>query len=159
MTDNKNKGDLYEIYINNYIQTVLNKKAYLWSQAPEELLIKIGLIENHNELRLMRIEKYTNPIMDTGIDIIIIDNEETLEYSFVQCKNGYDNGLTINNLSGFMAWMAIFNNVKGYVYYTNKLSTNLTFLKNLDFNNRISFIKKTIDNDMFKKSINNDNIF
>lgn len=69
MTDNKIKGDLYEIYINNYIQTILNKRAYLWSQAPEELLIKIGLLENHNIARLDRIEKYTNPIMDTGIDI------------------------------------------------------------------------------------------
>ena len=69
MADNKIKGDLYESYINNYIQTVLNKRAYLWSHAPEKLLIKIGLLNNHNESRLMRIENYNNPIKDTGIDI------------------------------------------------------------------------------------------
>ena len=42
----------------------------------------------------------------------------------------------------------------GYVYYTNKLSSNLIFLKNLENNNRIKFIKHPI-NDIQSSNITN----
>ena len=58
--------------------------------------------------------------------------------SLVQCKNGYKNGITIENLAGFMSWMFSLPNLNGYVYYTNKLSKNV---KCLPKNDRINYIK------------------
>lgn len=117
---NKIKGDKYEIQIKNYIINELNKNAYLWNEPPETILINSGIIGSHNEHRLRRIENKENSLIDTGIDVIQIEDNNL--YSLIQCKNGYKNGLTFNDLSGFIYWMAGLINLTGYVYYTNKLS-------------------------------------
>jgi len=126
METNQEKGYNYEIQIRDYIINKLNKPAYLWSDTPETILINCGIIGSHNHHRLSRINKVyplkKNGLIDTGVDIIQIESEKC---SLVQCKNGYKKGLTINDLAGFYAWMASMSNVKGYVYYTDKLSTNL----------------------------------
>jgi superfamily II DNA or RNA helicase len=134
---NKVKGDKYELQIKNYIINQLNKEAFLWSETPETLLINYGIIGSHNQHRLRRIESKENNLIDTGIDIIQI--EENL-CSLVQCKNGYKNGITINDLAGFMCWMSGLTNLTGYVYYTNKLSTNVKELPNPT--QRIKYIKQ-----------------
>ena len=134
---NKLKGDNYELQIKNYIINELNKKAYLWHETPEDILIKFGIIGSHNEHRLRRKTNKENNLVDTGIDIIQIDDEN--KCSLVQCKNGYNNGLSMNDLSGFMCWMSSLSNLNGYVYYTNKLSRNI---KELPYTNRITYIKK-----------------
>jgi hypothetical protein len=36
---NKQKGDIYEIYIRDHIINDLNKQAFLWSHTPEIILI------------------------------------------------------------------------------------------------------------------------
>jgi hypothetical protein len=55
--NNQIKGLLYEIQIRNYIINNLNKQAYLWNDTPISLLISSGIVGNHNEHRLLRINK------------------------------------------------------------------------------------------------------
>jgi superfamily II DNA or RNA helicase len=74
--------------------------------------------------------------MDTGIDIIQVNGDET--FSLIQCKNGYKNGITMHDLSGFMCWMTVLDKLNGYVYYTDKISNNLKYLPE---NKRLEFIK------------------
>ena len=97
--DNKIKGYLYEIQIRDYIINNLNKPAFLWPDAPETLLLEHKIIGSHNEARLKRKETKLNPLQDTGIDIIQVDSNDKV--SFVQCKNGYKSGVTMNDLAGF----------------------------------------------------------
>jgi superfamily II DNA or RNA helicase len=132
---NKLKGDAYELQIKNYIINELNNQAYLWTETPENILIQFGIIGSHNQHRLNRIDN--NSLIDTGIDIIQIDDQN--KCILVQCKNGYKNGITINNLAGFFGWMCSLPNLNGYVYYTNRLSKNI---KELPYNDRIKYIKQ-----------------
>jgi hypothetical protein len=118
METNQEKGLNYEIQIRDYIISALHKNAYLWSDAPETILINCGIIGSHNEHRLIRKEKKENGLTDTGVDIIQVDSNT--ECSLVQCKNGYKNGLTIIDLAGFMCWMAAMDKINGYIYYTSK---------------------------------------
>ena len=136
MLINHIKGKEYEIQTRNHIINVLNKKAYLWEDTPETILINAGIIGSHNINRLIRKENKENPLIDTGIDVIQINEDDTV--SLIQCKNGYKNGITMQDLSGFMCWMAVLNKLNGYVYYTNKISKNL---KDLPTNKRLEFIK------------------
>ena len=136
--DNQIKGLNYEIQIRDYIITKLNKQAYLWDHTPEDLLIEHKIIGSHNQSRLIRKENKENPLRDTGIDIIQVE-EDSL--SLVQCKNGYKSGVTINDLAGFNFWMAN-TNFNGYVYYTNKLSNNILYSPKSD---RIEYIKQPYD--------------
>ena len=73
--DNYIKGYQYEKQVKNYIINHLHKEAYLWSETPETILIENGIIGSHNDLRLKRKEDKLNPLRDTGIDIIQLDNE------------------------------------------------------------------------------------
>jgi hypothetical protein len=131
------KGYLYELQIRDYIINSLNKKAYLWKHTPETILINNGIIGSHNENRIKRKENGINPLQDTGIDIIFLEND--IKCALVQCKNGYMKGITMENLAGFMCWMATLDKLNGYVYYTDKLSINV---KTLPINKRIQFIKQ-----------------
>lgn len=135
---NKLKGDLYEDYVRDHIMKNLNKQAFLWKDTPEEILIKSGIFNSHQLVRLERKEIKNNPncFQDTGIDIIQIDNLETNKLVAIQCKNGYTNGLTINDLAGF-SWMLVNNlQLNGHVYFTSKLSKTIR-----DFCRRIEFYK------------------
>ena len=87
MLINHIKGKEYEIQTRNHIINVLNKKAYLWEDTPETILINAGIIGSHNINRLIRKDNKENPLMDTGIDIIQINEDNSI--SLVQCKNGY----------------------------------------------------------------------
>jgi superfamily II DNA or RNA helicase len=147
---NKIKGDNYEIQIKNYIINELNKHAFLWHETPETILINSGIIGSHNEHRLRRIENKENSLIDTGIDVIQIEDNNLC--SLVQCKNGYKNGLTFNDLSGFFGWMNGLINLTGYVYYTNKLSENIKCLPNP--NKRIKYIKQKYNKDIIEIVIN-----
>jgi superfamily II DNA or RNA helicase len=137
---NKAKGDDYELYIRNHIINNLNKQAFLWSHTPETILIESGIIGSHNEHRLRRKENKLNPLHDTGIDIIQVNEDNSI--SLIQCKNGYENGLVMSDLAGFGLWMASIDSIKGYVYYTSKLSHNITSLPK----NRIEYIKQPMIN-------------
>jgi superfamily II DNA or RNA helicase len=147
METNQVKGLNYEIQIRDYIINTLHKNAYLWSDAPETILINCGIIGSHNEHRLIRKEKKENGLTDTGVDIIQIDSNT--ESSLVQCKNGYKNGLTIPDLAGFMCWMAAMDKINGYVYYTSKLSENI---KCLPKTKRIEYIKQPYTKDHNQKN-------
>jgi len=147
---NNNKGYLYEIQIRDYIINNLGKMAYLWSHTPENILIEHNIIGSHNEARLKRKENKLNGLIDTGIDIIQIDEDKC---SLVQCKNGYKKGLTMNDLAGFMCWMAHLDKLNGYVYYTDKLSINIRCLPP---NPRIEYIKHNYNQDYNQNDINID---
>ena len=71
--------------------------------------------DNKIQIKQKRKENKENSLQDTGIDIIQINSDT--EFSLVQCKNGYKNGLTYSELCGFFAWMASLDNLQGYVYY------------------------------------------
>ena len=136
---NQEKGINYEIQIRDYIINDKNKLAYLWHHTPEDILIKNGIIGSHNIHRLNRIAKMNdrcNPLNDTGVDIIQCDDNCC---SLVQCKNGYKKGLTMKDLAGFMCWVSSLPNLYSYIYYTNKLSTNI---RELPVNDHINYIKQ-----------------
>lgn len=131
---NKVKGYDYEIQVRDFI-IQNNSNAFLWNQTPEKILINAGIIGSHNENRLKRKEKKENPLMDTGIDIIEVCKKELI---LIQCKNGYKNGVTLNDLVGFYSWTAHLPNLKGKIYYTDKLSNAI---KSLPTTERIQYIK------------------
>jgi hypothetical protein len=143
--NNKIKGDKYELQIKNYIINELNKNAYLWNEAPETILINSGIIGSHNEHKLKKIKNKENSLIDTGIDIIQVEDNNLC--SIVQCKNGYKNGITMNDLAGFWGWISALDKLIGYVYYTNKLSSNV---KCLPSNTRIKYVKQKYIEDISK---------
>ena len=142
------KGYKYEVFVKNHIINNLNKEAYLWKDIPEKILIDSKLIHSHNENRLKRKEKLNNnPLIDVGIDILQKDENN---YTFVQCKNGYGTGLRIEDLAGFYMQMFNHTNVNGNVYYTSKLSRNIT--ENA-INNRIQYIKLLMNETETKEEV------
>ena len=137
MTTTSEKGYAYELYIRDHIRSNLQKQAFLWKDTPEPILISNNIIGSHNIARLIRKENIENPLQDTGIDIIQIDDEGRCH--LVQCKNGYQKGLVIKDLAGFSMWMMYLDKLSGSVYYTDKLSLNL---QSFPANPRIQFIKQ-----------------
>ena len=77
MITNKIKGDAYEKYVQKYIIEKLDKPAYLWSDIPDEILIDAGLISSNNDHRLKRKSIKINNIIDTGVDILQYNNDNT----------------------------------------------------------------------------------
>ena len=137
------KGTIYEHEICEY----LNKNigiAWVWRNIPEDVLLESGLIHNQNEHRIKKLrnkddpESYANTLIEIGIDILLkVDNK----YNLVQCKCGYKNGLTIGNLGGFSYMLLNHPDKDGIVYYTDKLSDNLTsnhLIPRLKFKQRAS---------------------
>ncbi len=149
--DSQTKGLLYEIQIRDHIINKLNKPAYLWSEIPETLLLEHNIIGSHNEARIKRKSNKDNPLIDTGVDVIQIDDDKL---SFVQCKNGYKKGVTMEDLAGFSIMTLTYQNFinKGYVYYTNKLSPNILSLPQNDI---IEFIKEPFLEPTKENIINN----
>lgn len=121
---NKEKGDLYEMQVKHHIINVLGKRAYLWSETPEVLLVEKGIVKSPNTIRLLRQDR--NTYRDTGVDIIQIEDDGTC--ALVQCKNGYKSGLTMTHVGSFFVWMVSMEHLKtlGYLYYTNTISSHLT---------------------------------
>lgn len=118
--DNKTKGDLYEFFINTYINALdSTKNSYLWKDVPEFILYQANLITCYNEHRLKRKSDKVNPLQDIGLDIITINNNN--EIIFVQCKN-YTGVVKLACLSGFFMMMANHTDKMGYVYYSNKIT-------------------------------------
>ena len=77
---NQIKGLAYEKQIRDHI--------LLWKALLSKFeLFKFGIINSHNQNRIRRKENKANPLPDTGVDIIQINDDNTL--SFVQCKNEY----------------------------------------------------------------------
>ena len=148
MSINKIKGDEYEVFIKNYIINNLNKEAYLWDDIPEKILIDSKLMNSHNDKRLKRKENKVNPLIDVGFDLLQIDENN---YTGVQCKNGYNDGLRIDNLSGFYMLAANYTHFNNYiVYHTSKISHNI---KNHMFNDKIKYIKLLMNETETKEEI------
>ena len=144
---NKVKGDIYELFVRNYIINTLDKPAYLWKDVPEKLLIEAGLIHSNNEHRLNRKKKKDtneNLLIDVGVDILQKDSDN---FTLVQCKNGYNRGLTIHDLAGFYMMMMNHNHLNGDVYYTSKLSINIT---ENSINKKVQYIRLPIEEQIYK---------
>jgi len=154
MLTNKQKGDNYEIYVKYYIINTLNKLAYLWCDIPDEILINAGLINSNNDHRLKRKSNKINNIIDTGVDILQIDDNN---YTLVQCKNGYNKGIKMHDLTGIYMWLFNHSTLLGALYYTSKLSHHIT--ENINPNNkRLEYIKLPFDNSTITEQIQNLNI-
>ena len=91
------------IYLNYKLNNLLLinqiNKLFLWHETPETIIINYDIIGSRNQHRLTRIFNKLNHLIDTGIDIIQIDNDENI--SLVNCKNGYNNSLVIAYLYDF----------------------------------------------------------
>jgi superfamily II DNA or RNA helicase len=125
--NNQEKGLLYEKYIKDFIIQKIGKNAYLWNECPENILIDNVLVDSHNDMRLIRKdikEGYLHTHKDIGIDIIQLDNNRC---SIVQCKNGYSNGLCVDDISGIMMRSNFMRDVPTFIYYTNCLSRNVKY--------------------------------
>ena len=150
--NNQDKGLLYEIYVKDFIIQKLSKNAYLWNECPENILIDNNLIDSHNEMRLLRKdlkEGYLHNHKDIGIDILQIDNGKC---SIVQCKNGYNNGLCVDDIAGIMMRSAFIRDVNTFIYYTSCLSRNIRYttklspyVVNFDSSNNINGLLEVSD--------------
>ena len=98
------------------------------NECPENILIENKLIQSHNHMRLLRKEGHLHSYKDIGIDIIQINNENI---SIIQCKNGYNNGLSVDDISGIMMRSNFLREVNTFIYYTNSLSKNIRYTANL----------------------------
>ena len=125
--NNQEKGLLYEKYVKDFIIQKIGCNAYLWNECPENILIDNALVDSHNDMRLIRKdikEGYLHTHKDIGIDIIQLDNNRC---SIVQCKNGYSNGLCVDDISGIMMRSNFMRDVPTFIYYTNCLSRNVKY--------------------------------
>lgn len=141
MESNQEKGYKYECYIND----LLNKDncyCWLWDFIPEFELRNAGILGNWNEHRFNRKTIKINGLNDTGTDLLYKD--EYNQYKLIQCKN-YDskNYITIHDLAGFYMMVSTYD-LPGIVYYTSKLSHNITIQKNTS---KIQYIQKSIKKD------------
>jgi superfamily II DNA or RNA helicase len=177
--NNQNKGLLYEKCVKDFIIQHFGINAFLWNECPENILIQNNLIHSHNEMRLIRKgikEGHLHNHKDIGIDIIQFDNDNA-KCSIVQCKNGYNNGLCIDDISGIMSRAAFVRDINTYIYYTSSLSRNLRYISKIspyvvyidytneidklkllekDNNNKIYFVKLPYKDRNISESINED---
>jgi len=138
-TEKQIKGAAYELQILDLLRQT--RPAYLWPHTPETILVENGIIGSHNSARLKRKEERLNPLQqDTGIDIIAMAND--IDCYLVQCKNGYKQGVSMNDLAGFMCWMASLPDKQGAVYYTDRLSLNV---RTLPIQDRIKYNRVPFD--------------
>jgi superfamily II DNA or RNA helicase len=129
--NNQEKGLQYEKYVRDFIIHDLGKNAYLWNECPENILIENALIDSHNDMRLLRKdvkEGHLHSHKDIGIDIIQIEKSKC---SIVQCKNGYTNGLCVDDIGGIMMRSNFMRDTNTFIYYTNCLSRNIRFTASL----------------------------
>ena len=79
---NKLKGDWYELFINQCINTfVSTKESYLWHNVPEDLLYRANLITEYNEHRLIRQTLKINPLQYIGYCFLPVEyNDITISY-------------------------------------------------------------------------------
>jgi hypothetical protein len=124
MTEKKIKGDIYE----KHVCEIINKtsKAWLLENIPKSHLINSGLLTKQNKKSAQ---------IDTGIDIIEFNNNK---YTFIQCKYGYKRGVKMKDIAGFSFIMLNHPETRGKIYYTSKLSRNIT--KN-HLNDKNKFVK------------------
>ena len=140
--DNIQKGYQYEIFINNFLNSIDTIKiSYLWKNIPEYILFDYGFIKSYEDNRLLRKTNHINKLEDIGTDIIYIDHND--QCVIVQCKD-YTRSIKIEDLSGFFFIMCKHIDKVGEIYYTNKLSHKI-FNEYYD-DNRIKLIKKKIIN-------------
>jgi len=120
----KEKGDVYEKYILDYLYLEdSNRKIWLWSNIPEDVMCDVGLIGNWNDYRLQRKSNRINKLPDVGCDIFMIDNNNC-NY-LIQCKYYSINSVKIEDLSGWHGMLLDYPEMLGDLYYTSKLSENI----------------------------------
>ena len=141
--NNAEKGLLYELFVNSYINTLPDTEiSWRWNDVPKQVLFDSGLITDFNKHRLAKINKNNDPntLKDVGIDIIQKNKDNSID--FVQCKN-YANALKIDDLAGF-SWIMLKHSTKtGFIYHsTNKISVHIK--ENMI--DRIKLIHKPFDN-------------
>jgi len=148
------KGTNYEIFINKYLNDIdKNNRSWMWKDIPEQELRNAGIIGDWNNYRLKRKEFHNsldedekNYLIDTGCDILLKNQGK---YFIVQCKNyAKENSVKIPELGGFQMMMNHYD-LHGILYYTSKLSRNITFQKETL---KVQYIKKEfIDEHIFKQ--------
>jgi len=144
---NMEKGIKYEIYINNLLN--IENIAWKWNDIPENDLRNAEILGDWNEFRynrkILKLENIKkNNLIDLGCDILL---KKDNKYYIIQCKNYESNNyVTVNDLSGFFMMCHIYN-LPGILYYTSKLTKNITCHKNTD---RFLYIKQDIDNKKIK---------
>ena len=127
---NKNKGDIYEKYILNHIRE--NNECWLWKDIPQRILIECGFFIDQEDYRNKKklskqkdnLDEELNFLIDTGFDLI--EKDKDCNYNAIQCKNGYNKGLTFTDLSTFIAMKHCYKNIKlGKIYFTSKINNNI----------------------------------
>ena len=151
--NNREKGLLYEKYVKDFIIQQLGKNAYLWNECPENILIANNLIHSHNDMRLLRKdikEGHLHSHKDIGIDVVQLDDDN--KCSIVQCKNGYNNGLCVDDISGIMMRSNFLRDINTFVYYTSCLSRNIrytakisSYVENIDCSSKIDKLLEVAD--------------
>jgi superfamily II DNA or RNA helicase len=133
VNENKIKGDNYELFIAEKLKNQ-NNEVYLWKNIPESILYELGFISNWNQFRLEKIKfkkgeeyDYThNYFIDTGIDIVVKENE----FKLIQCKD-WKKQLGYSDISTFLA-MCFNYNKNAELYYTRKNGLNMLILQHTE---------------------------
>jgi superfamily II DNA or RNA helicase/uncharacterized protein YeaO (DUF488 family) len=142
---NKIKGDNYEIYIRDYMltQEFVNKHniqgVWLWKDVPQSILYEGGFINDFNEERLKRKSSNDNPLQDTGIDIIRINNN--YEFTLIQCKD-YSGTIPLESFAGFFMHMFQHKDKCGAIYHTSKVSSKV--IEVCYGNDKLHIVKKSM---------------
>jgi len=140
--NNFEKGLYYERYVKNFLITKYNKQVYLWNECPENILINHNLVPSHNYMRNLRKEikeGFLHHHKDIGIDLIEVENDNV---NLIQVKNGYLQGVMIEDLAGIMMRTS-FSRKNTYIYYTHNLSKNIIKIGEICSN--VRFIEYTDD--------------
>ena len=112
----KEKGDVYEKYILEYLYSDnSNRKIWLWSNIPEDIMCDVGLIGHWNDYRLQRKANRINKLPDVGCDIFMIDTEN--HNHLIQCKYYSSNSVKIEDLSGWHGMLLDYPEMLGDLYY------------------------------------------
>lgn len=156
---NKNKGDKYEVQIQEYLIIHYTEyQTYLWKDVPLKYIIKYVFdeptkynfnniledIDNEDINNGSDVGIINNEVMDTGCDILMVNKNDDNDVIIVQCKNYANKNVCIKDLSGFFYLIALSHlPVKGLIIsntdisnridYKLKLSKNVKFL-NIPYN-------------------------
>jgi hypothetical protein len=150
---NQYKGKKYERCVYKYLQDN-NIECWLWRDVPLNILYESKYISLHEYNELKNNNIYHNNLLDKGVDIVA---KYKTNFVFIQCKN-FKTSISNKRLTTYFDIMKEHNYNLGLVFYSNKISKNITHeLKNIDYIN-LPFSDDENDNSIkskISKTINN----
>ena len=123
-TTAKEKGDVYERFVQQTMK-MQGRAMYLWSECPDELLIKAGLCSREELDRKIRTSRRStpdvNPLTDTGVDGVEPVSTTTVLH---QMKN-WAGRVGENDIGTFLAKLVRKHETPGVLWTPNGITRGL----------------------------------